>query len=330
MKSTSFSPLPFYQKLKQNSRFVRFLAQYYGYLLKEQGVSPTRKSYGEENPDKTFYVIGFACDTMGLFALVKLVLLHTAYALEKGYIPVVDMQNYKNQYSKEIDGNVWEYFFEQPCGYSLDDISNSKNLIYSKPFSRPNWKIASYFTTEDNGLRLSKKLRPIYQEYIRMNVSTKSYVENKYNHLIGDQNVLGVLCRGSDYTLKRPKYHSIQPTPSEVVEKAKQLMSAGAYEKVYLATEDAEILQLFQNEFQNSLITNNQRVYAATELEDAAYLSHVPDNSKIEVAYNYLASLYILSKCKGFIAGSTSGSIGAFLMSEGFDYHYFWSLGTYN
>jgi len=50
----------------------------------------------------------------------------------KGYIPVVDMKHYTNQYFKDgrtFKDNAWEYFFEQPCGYTLEDIENSLNCV---------------------------------------------------------------------------------------------------------------------------------------------------------------------------------------------------------
>lgn len=86
--------------------------------------------YGNENPDKIFYIICFDYETQGLFAIVKSVLSHIMYAVDKGWIPVVDLKNYSCQYQQKGE-NSWELFFEQPCGYTLEDISRSNRVVIS-------------------------------------------------------------------------------------------------------------------------------------------------------------------------------------------------------
>ena len=69
---------------------------------------------GGKNPDKTFYVIRSRIDTWGLIACYNHVLGHIKLALEQGYIPVVDMQNYPNTYldpGKLHQENAWELFY---------------------------------------------------------------------------------------------------------------------------------------------------------------------------------------------------------------------------
>ena len=93
-----------------------------------------RVSYGKENPDKTFYVIRRASCKVGLFSHVMTNMGLVKYALDRGYIPVIDMQNTKNTYLEPDQVgkvNAWEFYFEQPCGYSLRDIKKSKNVILS-------------------------------------------------------------------------------------------------------------------------------------------------------------------------------------------------------
>jgi hypothetical protein len=43
----------------------------------------------------------------------------------------------------------------------------------------------------------------------------------------------------------------------------------------------------------------------------------------------YLSSLNILSKCPCFIGGRTAGTIGVYLMTDGFEYDYTWDKGFY-
>ena len=77
-----------------------------------------KKSFGNKNPDKTFFVIRLYPPAAGFLADYNYVLGYMKYAYDNGWIPVVDMQNYQTLYNEDhpIHGttNVWEYFFEQP------------------------------------------------------------------------------------------------------------------------------------------------------------------------------------------------------------------------
>ena len=77
-----------------------------------------KKSFGNKNPDKPFFVIRLYPPAAGFLADYNYVLGYMKYAYDNGWIPVVDMQNYQTLYNEDhpIHGttNVWEYFFEQP------------------------------------------------------------------------------------------------------------------------------------------------------------------------------------------------------------------------
>ena len=57
-----------------------------------------RVSYGNENPRKTFFVIRRNAPNAGLYSFVLTNLGWMKYAVDKGYIPVVDMQSFYNTY----------------------------------------------------------------------------------------------------------------------------------------------------------------------------------------------------------------------------------------
>ena len=87
---------------------------------------------GNLNPDKIFYVIQ-RYPGYGIFSNLTFVINHMKIALDMGFIPIVDMQNYSTIYNenKKIYNtfNSWEYYYEQLSPYSLEDVYNSKNII---------------------------------------------------------------------------------------------------------------------------------------------------------------------------------------------------------
>lgn len=84
----------------------------------------------------TYYVIRRRYEGTGLFARYIHYAGHIRRALSKGWLPVVDMQNYPNPYlSPEKFGkeNSWEYYFEQPLRIGLEQAYGGENVILSAP-----------------------------------------------------------------------------------------------------------------------------------------------------------------------------------------------------
>lgn len=290
-----------------------------------------RCSYGSEHPDKTFYVIGVPYPTAGLFAIVKSIFCHICYAVQQGYIPIVDLHNFSSQLSdnEHKESNAWELYFQQPGGYHLEDISRSKNIIKSCSLPFPEGVEIGFDTTLD--IAFHQKYAPLYEKYIVPTPEVATYANNKREKVIGNkQHVLGVLCRGTDYTESKPSGHPIQPTAEQAVAKAKEVMVQYDYEYIFLATEDQRIHNAFKEAFGNKLLSSGQKLYEG--MNGKKFLSEIKVSDYSEKWRNtvdYYSTIYILSKCDGLLTGLTCGSICAYMMSREFNYTYFWNLGRY-
>lgn len=285
------------------------------------------KHYGSENSDKTFYVIGYDYDTQGLFAIVKSVLSHVMYAVDKGWIPVVDLKNYKSQYRYEGQ-NAWELFFEQPCGYSLEDISKSKNIIKSYYGMYPYNKYDFYVDILD----YPDKIKPIadaYKKYIRPSSEVLKSMLEECEMLGIDDKTLGVLCRGTDYTSRKPHNHPCQPEPQNVIEDAKTFLKQNNYSKVFVATEDQSVLDMFKRAFGDRLRYVSQSRLKLSENQQFLSEVKIELSAKLKMAQDYYTALYVLSRCPSILAGRTAGTLGAVLMSKGFINSKFYNLGYY-
>lgn len=292
---------------------------------------------GSKNADKTFYVIGWNDERGGLFWLVNKVCMHIAYALDNGYIPVVDLKNYITQYSmknvKERE-NVWEMFFKQPAGYGLEDVADSKNVIINRMSPSPSKKyLMGQSEFYDQPERIAY-FRNIFKQYIHPNDNTLEYLKAKEQHLLdGKGRVLGILCRGTDYVVARPKNHPVQPEISEIIKDARIVMKEKRCDYVFVATEDQDILAALKTEFDNKLLYLNQRRYSSKDMCSDQLLAQVKEKDSkrdpIEDALDYLTAIYLLTRCCCFIGGRTGGTKGVLLMSEGFEYQKIYNLGLY-
>lgn len=294
-------------------------------------------SYGSENKDKTFYVIGLHHASAGLFAIVNKILMHTAYAVDKGWIPVVDIQNFRSFYrdsENSTTDNVWEYYFDQPMGYDLNDIKDSKNIVLSNstnpwPNERHSISANMGFYSEIDRIEYYNQL---YHKYIKCNSHTQKYISEECDNIMsGKDRVVGVLCRGTDYVMAKPSGHPIQPNPLDVIEKTKRVMEEYNCDYVYLSTEDEENYQLFKSAFKEKLLVNKQDRINKKELKQGEWIFQIKKESddNYRSGLEYLSSINILSKCTCFIAGQTSGTLGVLFMTSEFEHKYIYDLGTY-
>jgi hypothetical protein len=295
-----------------------------------------KTSYGNENADKAFYVIGYSEFTAGLFSLINAVLNHIVYAKKFGYIPIVDFQNFETQYHNPgtfCKENVWEYFFEQPGGYSLENITKSKNIILSMKTSNPRIRLLNFNLNLSDSPDLQEYYNGLFQTYIRPNKTTQDYIAaDESKILIENRKVLGVLCRGTDYTQKKPAGHEIQPDPNDVIIKVRDVLNKYKCTHIYLATEDQDVYNVFKKYFEDILLSNGQTRFSGKELKNVQYLANIPpkrERDKYFLALEYLSSVNILSKCSCFIGGQTTGTFGVYALTKGFEYAYVYNLGKY-
>lgn len=182
------------------------------------------------DPNKpTYYIIRRVSESSGLADRYSRVASHVWYALSKGWLPVVDMQNYPNPYlapEKFGKENSWEYYFEQPLRIGLEQAYSGENIILStgnEKFRRPGTSM-NYYENKNNILtewRMLVKLgllkvKPALMAEIAA-VRQKLFAPN--------DRVLGVLLRGTDYVAARPHGHAIPP-PHRVCRKHRRSKAA--------------------------------------------------------------------------------------------------------
>lgn len=287
---------------------------------------------GTENPDSDFYEIGFNCGWNGLGWIIIHVLEHLEYAADKKYIPVVNLRGFKNQYvsNENLDKeNIWEYWFEQPAQYAPDTILKSKNVIKSKRAISPSKRYRIEYSDYKNKMRM-KKLHAIYEKYVRFNENTCAEIFKTQNQLVGNKKVLGIMCRGTDFSKLKPYLHPIQPDPQDVVNEAEIVMKKYNCTHIFLSTEDKDIYDLFHKKFGDALLSIRQTRFSKTDIDNQNPLANLSDaKNRKEIAFSYLASMYILSMCPCFISGITGGSLLVKIMSDGFEYEHFYDIGVY-
>lgn len=282
-----------------------------------------------QNTNKRICIIRREAPDAGIGSFIISSLGGIKYCVEKGFIPIIDMQSHKNMYIKEEDVgyvNAWEFFFKQPAGYTLDDVGVTSKVVDGTTCERPN--LSMDFLSDNIKI---EKWRSIVKNHIVFQPNIERIIREICFDTWGTVNyndVIGVLCRGTDYSSLSPKGHPIQPNAEETIRIIKQSGWHDGSKKIFLATEDEDVLEQFKREFQDDLLyirTKRFRMTDKSHLSDMIIKSGVPIMNGIY----YLTSIYVLSKCGQRIMGRTSGSVVAHLMSGEERETYFIDKGTY-
>lgn len=315
----------------QVSRFMSYRAN--------KNVVEHRECWGKDYPDKTFYVIRRP-NMWGLMSILTVFIEHISYARRRGWIPVVDMENVSNLYLQEdfisTGINPWEWYFEQPMGYSLKDIAHAKNIVLSNLYlytSAENAYPIDYKTLVNE--KKHEKWRKLAREYYRITPDTMALIDKVYHDVfvsVGAEKVLGVYCRGTDYIDLKPSGHPVQPTKEQVIKKAEDLMEKHHLNFCYLVTEDNRVLSGFREHFGERLLTIDALRYDSCQGEEDWIWKRKGERAdhKYLSGLEYLTGMFLLTYCDALCGGVTGGTTGLSLLDDqNYKEMYFWDLGRY-
>ncbi len=220
-----------------------------------------KKCFGLMHPDEVVYIVR-RDDKCGLGSFIVTNIRMIKEAIDKEWIPVIDMKNYRNAYQSDDEigkENVWEYYFEQPdMKVGLKEAYQCRNVILSdvripkEQGDKPGFNIK--FLNNEN---LMEEYRKIVSRYVRLNEKTKIYIDKIFDDCFDKSDrILGVVVRGTDYTTQKPKNHPIQPTIEQAIEKTREIVQEQMCKKIFLATEDKTIYDAFSQAFGKQLVTN--------------------------------------------------------------------------
>lgn len=250
------------------------------------------RSKGELNKDKIFYVIQ-RNPGKGFFSNVAFVTNHIKVAIDNGFIPIVDMENFVTWYNEKNKilktNNAWEYYFEQISNFSLKDVYNSKNII----LTNRNFYRSSGFLDSINE---DKELKNVFQKYILIKKNKLKVIHYLKKKLFEKKKILGVHFRGTGYKIGR------QPHPAtikQMVNRINKILSKENYDKIFLVTEDLNNFKAIIAEFKDKVIYLNNSVRENNS--NTAFDTYPRLNHRYKLGRDILIEACLLSYCDGYL-----------------------------
>lgn len=199
------------------------------------------RQLGELNPDKNFLVIDGYYDDLGLFVIQSKVETVARYAKSKGFILVINLKMAGTSfYQNNSDDDIWDKFYEQPEGYTLDAVYKSKNVYFATPFY--NGSVQSTLMERMAGNTQLSWVNGIY------NTRVKKYIQERLEkYLPTPSKTLGVLACGTDYINTHLHNHPIHASKEMLCEKIDEMLNNDKIlECIYIVTEDAGYCEYFK------------------------------------------------------------------------------------
>lgn len=313
--------------INRNNRFCRRIRE----ILFHNICHKCHASFGNKNKDRLFYVIRCPHEKLGVFGLFNYVVYHLRLSESYHAEPIVDWQHYPNAGITEDETagrvNAWEWFFDSMVeGKELSEVYRSKHVIMS------GGEIDGGLSEIRNPEQLLENSQLIHK-YIRLNKEMKEKLElfMEQSGMKGSR-TLGVLGRGTDFRETKPKWHAICATPQQLCEKIDEKESEwGKFDKIFLATEDQQIMDALKEKYDDRLIFNQTSYVTST---GGVWLNKLYDTDeykgkKQQKSSEYVEAIYLLTKCDALIASVVGGTLGAMRIRGGYDQCYFFDLGSY-
>lgn len=205
-------------------------------------ISIINKNY----PDLDYENINFAiirrrdCLPCGLFSYYITYLGCINQFINNGYVPIVDLKSFKNLLNGYvIDSsrtNPWELYFNQPFGYTLDNVLKKGKKIKF-------FECQVNIFRPDNYILFNKTILTFWHNVGLLYSPIKSEIIREANRIKkklfkDSSNILGILMRGTDYLARKPPDHPILPSPDIVINQIKEYDNKNKYDFFFIVTED--------------------------------------------------------------------------------------------
>lgn len=276
---------------------------------------------GELNRNINIYLFDSNNNTSGFFARYRYILDSLYFADRFHFVPVVSLdQSFIYSEKEPVNGttNPFEYYFEPVSSISVANAKNSYNVVrsvYAHTGIARGTK-DSYLVANEYILRLAQ----IQRKYIRLNKVVRPKIEGDISALLKKTKTLGVQVRGTDFNLNFNN-HPVAVLPEDYLPVVKKAVAEHGFQKLFLATDEVAILEMFQKEFGDMLVYYED-VIRSVDGKNVVLAEVQRENHRYLLGFEVLRDMWTLASCEGLVAGVSQISICAQITKASFNDQY--------
>ena len=266
---------------------------------------------GEQNPGVNLYYIRDGIRSSGMFALILWTLRRLEVADRFNFIPVV-MWTEEVPYSVPGEPNTFLVFFQPVSNISAESAVCSQDVAYANIWDRAYGNLATPYEVSQDEIN---RLAVIYQKYMKLRPKIQAQIDKEVRALFEKVSgkVLGVHVRGVDWRKMKVVRHPIAASEEDYLQASKEMMRELGYEKVFLASDSNETIDLFRAEFGDRLITT-QAIRAPSGSGELAIFDD--KNDGYQMGYEILRDAYALAACDSLLCGLSNVSYGVQIINK--------------
>ena len=297
-------------KNSKNPEMIKLIRGYYDFEYQEV-TTLLIEHYGTLLPDRIIYDIPRGEETVtriGFYADMHNLLYALKYSEMINAIPRVrwgEKMPYYDHGMDYITKNVFEYYFLPISEASNHSLYEYKNVIRTNGKHEYTFQnmVNNSYNIENNHIRL---LAEIYKKYIHLNDQTSQFINDAINRLSGNlsyssSKILGVHARGTDFNLGLLNHPNVV-APTEYLEKVREVFSNGKYDKIFIASEDSTIIDMFVSEFGDNVLFYDD-VFRTSGKTSPHSAPNDRELNNYKLGLEVLRDVYTLAHCHGFVSG---------------------------
>jgi len=240
----------------------------------------------------------------GFWSIVASTLAHCDLAEKKNLVPVVDMKNHPTVYQEAspVYGttNMWEYYFEQPAGRSLEELGE-------RPHSTDGTIPKGY--PREIG---HETYRSLWRKHVRLKPYIAERVRKTMEELPISTKTLGVHFRGQE--MRTAIGHKFPPTLAQMNDAITHVLESHNFDKILLVTEAQQYVDVLQKKWGHRIFASP--TFRLRHRNSYRLKNHPRHHHRFELGFEALQDAHLLAACGGFIRGHSGLSEAALLIAE--------------
>jgi len=248
--------------------------------------------------------------TEGFFALVRWTLDALYFCDCFSFKPYIRFSSDVLYYDESMScDNPFEYYFLQPVYPTSEVLKTAKTLVKYETRNRLKAELLnggiSYQVTKE----YIEQMAGIMKMYLRFNEETGKQIEQQLCMRAVSQSVLGVHIRGTDYK-SNYKNHPQYIPPAVYYEYIDAAMKKYPFEKIYVATDDQEILDEFLKRYGSENVLYAKDVVRGTGTRGIHTTEDMTrEHHKYLLGLEVLCDMCALASCGGLISSMSQVSL---------------------
>lgn len=265
-------------------------------------------SLGDKNKGKVIMLLENQSHHAGFCAVWVYILNRLSFSDKMGFNYVIDWEEsefYQEDHPICGSTSIFEYYFEQPSGITLEDARRSRFVIYD--WNSPEFGYNDAFHVGDsNDYKFTEKdveqFAKIQRKYIHLHEEIESSIKEQIKKLFyGKTNVVGVHARGADTKIGY-KGHPTIVTSENYINETQKMVEKFKADFIFLATDDQEILEQFKNAFGERVVYYEDVIRSTGNIMNC-FIEENRENHHYLLGLEIIRDVYTLAACRGFICG---------------------------